>query len=74
MSKLKRQEDANQVSEAGMFYPTGHIVAGLADAASLPRRAICGRRQAYRSSSISACSSRAPSQRPPIIRFHKSPR
>ncbi|HET8881360.1 MAG TPA: hypothetical protein VFM56_04230 [Solimonas sp.] len=34
MSKLKRQEDANQVSEAGMFYPTGHIVAGFADAAT----------------------------------------
>jgi hypothetical protein len=34
MSKLKRQEDANQVSEAGMFYPTGHIVAGFGDAAT----------------------------------------
>lgn len=34
MSELKRQEDANQASEAGMFYPTGYIVAGFADSAT----------------------------------------
>lgn len=32
MSRLARQEDANQRSEAGMFYPTGYIVAGFANA------------------------------------------
>lgn len=34
MSELKRQQDANQVSEAGMFYPTGYIVAGFAESAT----------------------------------------
>lgn len=34
MSELKRQEDANQISEAGMFYPTGYIVVGFADSAT----------------------------------------
>lgn len=29
MSKVERQQDANQFSEAGLFYPTGHIVAGF---------------------------------------------
>lgn len=32
MSKIERQQDANQASEAGIFYPTGHIVAGFANA------------------------------------------
>lgn len=31
MSKLTRQADANKGLEAGMFYPTGYIVAGFAD-------------------------------------------
>lgn len=31
MSKLTRQQDANKNLEAGMFYPTGYIVAGFAD-------------------------------------------
>lgn len=31
MSELARQEDANQKTEAGMFYPTGYIVAAFAD-------------------------------------------
>lgn len=34
MSELKRQEDANQALEAGMFYPTGYIVAGFVDTAT----------------------------------------
>ncbi|NGY06848.1 hypothetical protein [Solimonas terrae] len=34
MNKLRRQEDANQISEAGMFYPTGYIVSGFADRAA----------------------------------------
>ena len=29
MSKLEHQDRANQKSEAGMFYPTGFIVAGF---------------------------------------------
>ncbi len=31
MSELARQKDANQKTEAGMFYPTGYIVAAFAD-------------------------------------------
>lgn len=32
MSKIERQQDANQALEAGIFYPTGHIVAGFENA------------------------------------------
>ena len=32
MSKIERQQDANQASEAVIFYPTGHIVACFANA------------------------------------------
>jgi hypothetical protein len=34
MGKLTHQADANQRSEAGMFYPTGYIVAGFESSTS----------------------------------------
>src|SRR3546814_11518169 len=47
MSELKRQEDANQISEAGMFYPTGYIVAGFADSASAKEAQASLQRQGF---------------------------
>ena len=37
MSKLEHQDRANQKSEAGMFYPTGFIVAGFPDGEAAKR-------------------------------------